>query len=158
MDAVISYHAVERWCGFLLTSYKSVLERHPLWGETTGLLDHVLKREAGEVVTHVVTHLGPYAQKHTLAFVVAGPVAVGFAEVARHNWTVDGSHNFGQRDRGSVAGEDVAAAHPSLRANEPHALEAQENLLEVGLRETSALGEVTNGNREVEVVAKRQAQ
>jgi len=49
------------------------------------LEDHVGQREAREVLSHVVADVGPDAEQHALALVVASAILVGFAEVTRDN-------------------------------------------------------------------------
>jgi len=51
------------------------------------LCDHVREGETRQVLAHVVAHVGPYREQDTLTLVVTGPVAVGFAEVARDDRT-----------------------------------------------------------------------
>ena len=82
------------------------------------------------------------AKQHALALVVAGPVGVGLAEVAGHDRAVDGRHHLGQGDLLGVAGQDVAAAHPALGPDQAGTLEGQEDLLEIGLGQAGALGDV----------------
>ena len=53
-------------------------------------------------------------------------------------------HDLAEGDLGRVAGEHVAAAHPPLGAHQPGALEGEEDLLEVGLGEAGALGDVAH--------------
>jgi hypothetical protein len=110
------------------------------------------------VLAHVVPHVRPDAQKDALALVVAGSVLVGLAKVAGGDGSVDGGDDLGQRDGFGGSGQHVPAAHAALGAHETHALQAQENLLEVGLGETGAFGEVANGGGLAVVVAKGQAQ
>ena len=89
---------------------------------------------------------------------IAGAVTVRLTKVAGHNWSVDGGDNLGQSDAAGVFGQNVATTDAPLRANEAYALQAEQNLFEVGLGESSALGEVTDRNRVVEVVTEREAQ
>jgi hypothetical protein len=99
------------------------------------------------MVAHVLAHLGPDGQQHALPLVVAGAVLVGLAEVARHDGSVHGADDLTEGDLRRRAGEYIAPADPALRSNEACALQGEENLLEVRLRQPSALGDVTNRRR-----------
>ena len=55
-----------------------------------------------------------------------------------------------------VAGEHVAAADAALRPHEPGALEGEQDLLEVGLGEAGALGDVAHRGRALLVGVQRQ--
>jgi len=135
-----------------------VFEGHSLGGQPSSLLDHVLEGEAREVLAHVVADFGPHAEQDALSLVVAGTIAVGLTEVTGDDRAVDRGHNFGQGDGGGVASQHVATTDAALGANESDALQTQQNLLEVGLRETGALGQVTNGNGQLQVIAKSETQ
>ena len=87
------------------------------------------------------------AMQHALALVVAGAVLVRLAEVAERDRTVDGRHDLGQADLRRVAGEHVAAADAALGAHQAGALQGEQDLLEVGLGEAGALGDVAHRRR-----------
>ena len=116
------------------------------------------ERVAVEVVAHVLAGLVPHGDQHALALVVARPVLVRLAEVAERDRTVDGRHDLRQLDLLGVAGEDVAAADAALGAHQPGALEGQQDLLEVGLGQAGALGDVAHRRRPVAVGVERQRQ
>ena len=97
--------------------------------------------------SHGLAHLGPHRQQDALPLVVAGPAGVGLAEVAGHDGPVHGRDHLGQGDLLGVAGQHVAAADPALGADQPGALEGEEDLLEVGLGEPGALGDVADRGR-----------
>jgi len=78
------------------------------------LCDHVREGETRQVLAHVVAHVGPYREQDTLTLVVTGPVAVGFAEVARDDRTVDGGDDLGEGNRFGAARQHVAPANPSF--------------------------------------------
>jgi hypothetical protein len=59
-----------------------------------------------------------------------------------------------ESDRGGLTGEDVTAADAPLRSHEPCAFQGQQDLLEIGLRQTGALGDVADGRRPVAVTVK----
>ena len=50
------------------------------------------------MLPHVLAHLGPQGEQDALAFVVAGAVGVGLAEVAGHDRALDRAHDLGHRD------------------------------------------------------------
>jgi len=86
--------------------------------------------------------VGPHRQQHALPLVVAGAVGVRLAEVARRNGTVDGRDDLVQGDLLGRPRQHVAAADAALGAHQTGALERQEDLLEIGLREPSPHGDV----------------
>ena len=88
--------------------------------------------------------LGPDGEQDALALVVAGAAGVGLAEVAGHDRAVDRRDDLGQGDLLGRAGEHVAAADAPLGADEAGALQGQQDLLEVGLGEAGALGDVAH--------------
>ena len=100
--------------------------------------------EAFEVGAHVVAGLVPDAEQDALAFVVAGAVLMGLAEVAECDGAVDGRHDLGESDVDGVAGEDVAAADASFRLDQAGALEGEQDLFEVRLGECGAFGDVAH--------------
>lgn len=103
---------------------------------------HVLQGEAGQVLSHVIANIGPYAQKHALSLVVTGAVTVRLAKITSDDRTVDRGHDLGERDRFGVSSEDIAASDTALGPDQSHALETEQDLLEVRLGESGALGEV----------------
>src|ERR687891_1022177 len=105
------------------------------------------QRHLVEVAAHVLAQHPPDGQQHALALVVAGTVLVRLAEVAHGDRPVDGADDVAQRDGGRFPGEDVAAAHSPLRADQPRTLERQQDLLQVGLGEPGALGDVPDRGR-----------
>ena len=113
-----------------------------------GAVDHVGQGEGVEVGPHVLAHVGPHGQQDALALVVAGPVLVGDAEVARHDGPVDGRDDLGERDLLGRAGQHVAAADAPLGPDEAGTLQGEEDLLEVGLGEPGALGDVPDRGRD----------
>ncbi len=133
-------------------------ERDPRRNAATRLGDHVGQGETGQMLAHVVAHLGPDAEQDALSFVVTGAVTVGLAKVTGDDRTIDGRHDLGQGDIAGVLGQNVATADAPLGAHEADALEAQQDLLEVRLGESSAFGEVANGHGGLEVVAQGEAQ
>ena len=113
--------------------------------------DHVGQREARQVLSHVISDVGPDAEEHALTLVIARAVLVGLTEVARHDWSIDRRHDLGECDAFSRSRQYVAAADAALGAHETDALQTQEDLFEVRLGQAGAIGEVTNrgGRREV---------
>ena len=90
---------------------------------------------------------GPDRQQHALALVVARAVLVRLAEVADGDGPVDRADDVAEGDRAGLAGQHVAAAHAPLRAHQAGALEREEDLLEVGLGQARALGDVAHRGR-----------
>jgi hypothetical protein len=90
--------------------------------------------------------------------VVAGAVLVGLAEVAHGDRAVDRAHDVGQRDRGGLAGEHVAAADAPLGPDEAGALEGEQDLLQVGLGEPGALRDVPDRRGTGAAAVERQGQ
>jgi hypothetical protein len=71
--------------------------------------------------THVISHVCPYAQKNTLAFVVASTVLMWFSEVAGNNGSVYSCNNLGEGNCFNFFGQNVATANTALGANEANA-------------------------------------
>ena len=67
---------------------------------------------------------------------------MGCAEVAGRDRAVDRGDDLGQGDLLGRPGQDVAAAHAPLGADQAGALEGEQDLLEVGLGQPGALGDV----------------
>jgi hypothetical protein len=109
-----------------------------------GLVDHVSQGEAREVLSHVISHVSPYAEQNALALVVARTVLVGLAEISGIDRSVDSRHNLSQGYGFSRPGEDVAATDAALGPYESDALQAEQDLLEVGLGESGSFGEVAH--------------
>ena len=86
----------------------------------------------------------PYGQKHALPFVVAGAVGVGLAEISRRDGAVDRGDDLGQADVLREAGQHVATPDAPFRAHEPGTLEGEEDLFEVGLGQSSPLGNIAH--------------
>ncbi len=103
---------------------------------------HVGQAVALQVGADRLADVGPDGQQDALALVVAGAVLVGLPEVAGGDGAVDRRDDLGQGDLLGWAGQHVAAADAPLRADQAGPLEGQEDLLEVGLGERGALGDV----------------
>ncbi len=124
--------------------------------DAAGLQHHVRQGVTGQVFAHVASHVGPDAEEHALSLVVAGAVLMGLAKVTGDNRPVNGSYDFGQRDRFRGSRQDVAASDAAFGTDEPDALENQQNLLKIRLGQTGALGQVSYGGRPRRVVVQRQ--
>jgi hypothetical protein len=120
--------------------------------------DHVGQGEARQVLAHVIADVGPDAQEHALALVVAGAVLVGFAEITGDDRPVNGRNDLGERDALCRARQHVAATDAALGAHETDAFEAQKDLFEVGLGQARSLGEVADRGRRGEVGPQGEAQ
>lgn len=97
--------------------------------------------------THPFAHLRPHGQQHALPLVIARAVLVRFAEIAGDDGPVNRAHNLTQGDLLGRPSQDVATPDPSLGTHQTGALQGEENLLEVGLGQTGALGDVANRRR-----------
>jgi len=126
--------------------------------ESLRLGDHVGQREARKVLAHVISDVRPDREEHALALVVTRAVAVRLTKVARDNGTIDRRHDLRQRYGFSAAREHVAPTNTTFGAYEPDPLQTEQNLLEVGLGQTGAFGQITNGSGMGAIVAKRKAQ
>jgi len=122
------------------------------------LFDHVGQGEAGEMILHVVADIRPYGKQNALSLVVAGPILMGLAKVARHNRPVDGCNNLGEGDFADRSGEDISSADAALRTHQARTLERQQNLLQIGLGESRALRDVANGRGAALLLVERQTQ
>ena len=116
-------------------------ERRPA---AAGAKHHVLEGERVQVVAHVLSDVSPYCEEHALALMVAGAVLVRLTEVSDHDRTVDGAHDLTEGDLVRQPCQDVPATHTALGPHEAGALESQQYLLEIGLGEASALGDVAH--------------
>ncbi len=125
---------------------------HDLGVTDPGPLDQVLECEPLVDLTGLVRDADPHLLEHavTLAVVV---LAHEGGERA-----VDRGEDVGQRDLGGLAGEDVAAADPALRADEAGALHREEDLLEVRLGEPGALRDLLDRRRPVGAVQRQRQQ
>lgn len=118
----------------------------------------VVEVEPVEVPAHVLTDVGPHGEQDALALVVARAVGVGLPEVADGDGAVDGRDDVAERDRRWVSGEHVPAADAPLGADEASALQREEDLLEVRLRERGASSDVTNRDRRVHTLQDQRQQ
>ena len=102
--------------------------------------------------------LGPNGEEDALTLVVASPVLVGFAEVARLNRPVDGAHDLAERDLLGRPGENVPAANPPFGPDDSGAFQGEQDLLQVGLGKTGPFRDVSNRSRIRLSVVERQRQ
>ena len=86
----------------------------------------------------------PDREQHALAFVVAAAVGVRLAEVAGDDRTVDGADDLAEQDLRGFARQDVAAADATLGTHDACALQCEQDLLEVGLGESGAVGDLAH--------------
>jgi hypothetical protein len=96
------------------------------------------------MAAHHLAGLLPHREQHALAFVVAGAVGVRLAEVPEGDRAVDRGEDLGDADLLGGAREDVPATHAALRADQAGALQCEQDLLQVGLRQARALGDVAD--------------
>ena len=148
MGALLIYHEVKRFSSRPddvqtgLKDLAAVGSRHGLAARAWPTMSASVKLARCSRIWFPTSAQTP--EQHALALVVAGPVLVGFAEVAGVDRPVDGGDDLGQGDGLGGPGEHVAAPDASLGAHEAHALQAEQDLLEVGLGESGALGEVAH--------------
>jgi hypothetical protein len=83
---------------------------------------------------------------------------VGLAEVTGDDRPVDRADDLAEQDLGRFAGEHVAAADPALGAHDARALEREEDLLEVGLGQAGAVGDLAHGGRRAALAVERERQ
>jgi len=113
-------------------------------GLAAGHRGDVGQGEAVELVADAAADAGPHRQQHALALVVARAVLVGLPEVAQGDGAVDRRHDLAEGDEARLSGEDVPAADAALGPDDARALERQQDLLEVGLRQPGPLGDVAH--------------
>ena len=80
------------------------------------------------------------------------PLACGSPKSPGRDRAVDRGDDLGQGDLLGRAGQDVAAAHAPLGADQAGALEGEQDLLEVGLGQAGALGDVPHRGRRLGAV------
>ena len=112
-----------------------------------GLVDHVGEREGLQMGAHALADLGPHGEQDALALVVAGPARVGLPEVARHDGAVDGRDDLGEGDVLGRPRQHVAAPDATLGAHEAGPLQGEQDLLQVGLGKSRAVGDVAHRGR-----------
>ena len=88
--------------------------------------------------------VGPDGEEDALPLVIAGSVFVRLAEVAGGDRPVDRGDDLGERDLFGRPRQDVATADTTLGAHQPGTLECQEDLLEIGLGQAGADGDVAH--------------
>lgn len=103
-----------------------------------------LECETLQMVPHVLAGLLPDGKEDALTLVITRPVLVGFAEVSEDDRPVDGRDDLRQADVTRGAGERVSAPDAPFRLHETSPFQGQEDLLEVGLWESRAFGDVAN--------------
>ncbi len=121
-----------------------MVERADDSSRSPSLVDHVGQGETRQVLLHVIANVRPDREEDALALVIARPVLVRLAEIARHNWSVDRRDHFSERDRPGGSCEHVPAADATLGPYESGALEGEENLFEVRLGKTRPFGDIAH--------------
>lgn len=111
-----------------------------------------------EVAAHVLGGCSPDGEEHALTFVVAGTIGVGCTEVSEGDRPVDGGDDVAEGDLGRVPCQDVPASDPALGPHEAGPLQGQEDLLEVGLGQTGATGDVPDRDGRVGAVQRQRQQ
>ncbi len=114
------------------------------WLATARLDNHVSEGKAREVLSHVISHISPDAEQNTLTLMVTRSILMRLTEVSGGDRSIHGSDDLRQRYGLCGSSEHIAAPNASFRAHEPDSLQAEQDLLEVGLGESGALGEVAH--------------
>ena len=96
---------------------------------------------------HVLTRNVPDGEQDALSLVVTRPVLVGLSEITQGDRSVDGRDDLGHPDVCGVLGQHIAAADAALRLDQPGSLEGQQDLLQIGLGESRAFGDVPDRGR-----------
>ena len=111
-----------------------------------------------QVFAHVARRDVPDGEKNALSLVVACTLLMRLAEIAECDRSVDGRDDLGESDLTRIACEHVPAAHAALGPHETGTLQGEQDLLQVRLGQTGALGDVTNRRRSGRVAVERQGQ
>ena len=96
--------------------------------------------------------VGPDGQEDALAFVVAGTIGMGLAEVSGRDGAVNSRDDLGQADVLGGAGQDVTAPDAPFGTHQARPFEGQQNLLEIRLGQSRPLGYVAHGCRRLGAV------
>ena len=104
-----------------------------------------LERVGVEVLAHVLRGDVPDREQHALALMVAGAILVRLAEISKDDGSVNRRDDVREPDLGGRFGQDVSAADASLRPDESRTFEGEKNLLQIGLGEPCAFGNVSDG-------------
>lgn len=89
----------------------------------------------------------PDRVEDALSFVIARAFLVRLAEITNGDGSVHGRNDFAQLDGAGIARQHVAAADAALGTHETRALEGQQDLFEIGLRQPGAFSDVPNRSR-----------
>ena len=111
-----------------------------------------------EVPPHVIARFLPDREEHALAFVVARTILVRLPEVPECDGTVDRRNDLGEADLVGWSAEDVPSTHASFGTNQTGAFQGEQDLLEVRLRKSSPLRDVSDAGRSTGVSMERQRQ
>jgi len=117
------------------------------WTVATSRIGHVRQRKTFEVLTHVISGLLPDGKEYALPFMVTGAVLVRLTEVSESDRSVDRRNDLAQPDVLWCACEGVTAADTALGLHETGAFQSEEDLLQVGLRESCSFGDVLDRGR-----------
>jgi Type I phosphodiesterase / nucleotide pyrophosphatase len=91
---------------------------------------------------HVLAYFGPHREQHALTLVVAGTVLVRLAEIPGDDGAFNGTDDLAERDVLRGPSQDVTAPDPPLGSHQAGALQRQQDLLQVGLRQSGPFGDI----------------
>ena len=123
-----------------------VVERRPRRLAPCGRRD-ARQRVALEVAAHVLACRLPHCQEHALSLVVARAVLVRLSEISEDNWPVDSGDDLREANLIGWAAEYVSTADAPLRAHQTRALQGEQDLFEIWLRQSRSLGDVAHRGR-----------
>lgn len=101
-----------------------------------------LKRVVRQVLAHVLARDVPDGEQHAVTLVVACAVLVRLTEVPERDWSVNSRNDLGEPDVARVAGQHVTAADTALRPHQTRALQREEDLLKIRLRQRGTHSDV----------------
>ena len=96
------------------------------------------------MLTHVITGLLPDGQQNALTLMIARTILVRFPEVTQCDRTIDRRNHLVQTNLGGWASQGVAATDPPFRADQTGTFQCEQDLFQIRLGETRALGDVTH--------------
>ncbi len=117
------------------------------WGISARGVRNIGERVLGKVGPHVFSGQVPDRQQYAMPFVVAGPILMGLAKIAKGDRSVDRRDNFGEPDILRGTGQHVSASDTALGLDESCSLEGKQDLLKIGLGERGSRRNVAYRSR-----------
>jgi hypothetical protein len=99
------------------------------------------------MVSHVVSCNIPNGEQDALSFVIARAILMGLAKVTKSDGAVYGRNNVRQTNIAWSFSQYVAATNAALRTHKSGAFQSEKDLFEIGLRKSSALGNISDRGR-----------